>query len=740
MSTRRFSPIRFATLIVGLALLAPVFESAHADPVHLATAEANREWLKGADQVLAGDFNSAVSTLESVQRIEPGHETVKSAISWLRNAQTLADSRERLRARNLELEIDKSNEFVEKKDWSEAVRHAATALLHARDREAFIEQPWLKDIIEHGRAEIEKYKSEGAWRDALILYNLLLEFDPDNPEYKDGFKLCRQRAHFELVYDKKGAWKSDLRGIDKSVVHDIVQKIDDDYVRDVDFKKLCIAGLKNLLILSETPELVEVFPELGDKDLLDPFAARLRNLIARHVKRREHFGSRAVTAVFRRVLAANRDSVRLPESVLVDEFVSGLLEPLDKFTTVIWPSEVEEFNKYTRGEFIGVGIQITKQESGFLRVESPLENSPAYNAGIQPGDLITAVDGTSTADMSSIMQAVNLITGRPNTEVILTIRNPTTQEEREITLAREKIKIHTVHGDHRDPTKPTQWDYMIDPDFGVCYVRVSSFMEKTVDDLEDALVQMRADGCRGLILDLRFNPGGLLTSALGMCELFLNEGTPIAKTKGRSTHEERFEARPSHKRAHFGDIPLIVLVNDYSASASEIVAGALSGLKEACIIGQRTFGKGSVQRLIPVARNQAYLKLTTDRYYVPDKDAPDQWYLLNKEEGAKTWGIDPHIEVAVIPQENRKILRLRRQRDLLKGKNQKELPKAVLERRASSQPAIPEPEDDYADVDPQIFTALNVMRIKLASDQPWALPPREQRVLSRAAAPSPNRQ
>jgi hypothetical protein len=184
-------------------------------------------------------------------------------------------------------------------------------------------------------------------------------------------------------------------------------------------------------------------------------------------------------------------------------------------------------------------------------------------------------------------------------------------------------------------------------------------------------------------------------------------------------------------------MPLIVLVNEYSASASEIVAGALAGLKEACIVGTRTFGKGSVQNLIPIMDGQAYLKLTTAHYYVPDSDLPenDQWYLLHRRPAAETWGVEPHVLVKLIPQEIGKVLRLRRERDVLKGRNQAAVPEEILERRPTSKPAEDFPEDPDPDVDPQLVMALNIMRMKLVSNQPWALAPRLERTLSVAEGP-----
>jgi carboxyl-terminal processing protease len=489
--------------------------------------------------------------------------------------------------------------------------------------------------------------------------------------------------------------------------------------------------LESLLILAQAKPLTKTFPTLGDDDLVDTFVTRIKGLIQRKIEPATKFSAKDVGSVFRSVLEANKDSVKLPESVLVDEFVAGLLEPLDEFTSVIWPSEVDEFNKHTRGEFVGVGIQITQPEGSCIRVESPLEDSPAYYAGVKPGDLITEVDGKSTLDMT-INQAVREITGEPGTQVTLTIKDSQTDEIRKLSLKRQKIKIRTVSGYRRDDSRPTGWDYFIDPENKIGYINVSGFMDKTVDDLELALKQLQNEGSRGLILDLRFNPGGLLTSAVRMCELFMRENDPIVQTKGRNRSQN------TEIRSRFGQgstpMPLIILVNEYSASASEIVAGALSGLKEACVVGTRTFGKGSVQNLIPIEDNQAYLKLTTVHYYVPDADLAEKWYLLHRKPESDSWGVEPHIVVKVIPQEITKILRLRRERDLLKGKDQAEIPKEILERQPTTQPNPHLQEDENPNVDPQLVAALDVMRMKLISRQPWTLSPRQERVVTHADA------
>ncbi len=757
----------------------------------LASARARELWLRGSDQVLSGDFAGALPTLEKIRQVEPGNDQIDTVISWLRKVQELDASRARLRERTYEYYVNKALKTMEEakeydvavaaglkpekkressevksdepdlalesepapsvssiddnegeggedKDdggykWSRALSYCLAAMMNAGDEAAFRKEPWLKEIVDHVLVEIERHKEKNEWSDALALNGYLREIFSNDQEYKDNHRYLVKRAHLEFIYGPKSQWRKSLREVTASAIPQILDRIEEDYVEEVDLKKLCIEGVEQLIILAEAESLSKTFPTLADRDIVSHFVTRLQGLRRTRVDNRPSLRARDVGAVFNRVLVANKESgLNLPEAVLVDEFVTGMSDPLDEFTSVIWPAEVEEFNKHTRGEFVGVGIQITQDIGKFIRVETPLEDSPAYKAGIKPGDFITAVDGKNTKDMT-ITQAVGEITGEPGTKVTLTIEDGVTHEVKDYVLRREQIKLRTVRGHQRDDSRATGWDFMIDPDAKIGYVRVSGFMDKTVEDLDRAIQQLRSEGSNGLILDLRFNPGGLLTSAVKMSELFLGRDEPIVKTKGRSRQQNmEISSKNDHK---FGGTPLIVLVNEYSASASEIVAGAVAGLKEACIIGTRTFGKGSVQNLIPIADNKAYLKLTTAYYYVYDADLPeDPWYCLHKRPGSENWGVEPHVVVKVIPQEQSKILRLRRERDLLKGKDGGEIPKEVLERRPTSQPDEPLPVDEDPDVDPQLETALNIMRIKLLSKQPWAMPPREMRALSRSNA------
>jgi len=761
---------------------------AWADPRsdQMASATARELWLKGSDQVLAGDFLSALITLEKAAKLQPDNPDLNKGLSWLQEFRDLSESRERLRQRCYDYyvgkalqaakearenpasqpaetaaedsakaspppdgkaaattdrdpadeedpefgaaDFDESNPLFK---WGTALRYAQAAMLNSKDKDAFRAEPWLREIVENVLLQIERHKGLNEWRNALVLYDILRDLFPDNQSYQDGYDFCRKRAHLGFIYGPKSSWKTDLRGVSASALKEILNRIDSDYVEPVDFRKICLSGLEHLVLLAQATELEKQFTTLGDKKLVGLFVDKVNAIIDDIDRDQTKFTARDLLRAFDRVVSINEDSIRLDERVLVDEFVAGLLEPLDEFTSVIWPAEVDEFNKHTRGEFVGVGIQITKPEGQPVRVESPLENTPAFRAGVKPGDVITHIDGQSTLDMT-IMQAVRTITGEPGTTVTLTIKDGLTEETHDLVLKREMIEIRTVAGAKRDEHKPTGWDYLLDPEQKIGYVRVSGFMDKTVADLKDALRQLRSEKCRGLILDLRFNPGGLLTSARDMCELFLDADDPIVQTKGRNRAQNAtIRTRPHEILA---DMPIIVLVNEYSASASEIVAGALAGKRGACVVGERTFGKGSVQNLIPICDNKAYLKLTTAYYYLYDMDLPgdDAWFCMHKKPGAKSWGVDPHVSIPVIPQELNKILRLRRERDVLKGKDQPEVPREVLERTATTQPSPHIQEDENPDTDPQLVAALNLMRFKLVSRQPWALAPRTERMVTQA--------
>lgn len=390
-----------------------------------------------------------------------------------------------------------------------------------------------------------------------------------------------------------------------------------------------------------------------------------------------------------RVLADTLDQVErnyvkeIDRRRLMEAAIRGILQELDPYSNYISPDEMQEFKTSVEQQFGGIGIQIT-MEGGQLKVLSPLVGTPAYRAGIQAGDWIVAIEGQSTAGIS-LDEAVRRLKGEAGTSVTITIARPASDYKETITLQREIIRIETVLGDRRK--EDDSWDFMYDSQRRIGYVRLTAFSRETPQELKRALEELKAQGLRGLVLDLRFNPGGLLSSAIEVADLFVSQGT-IVSTAGRASPERRWEAVAEGTYEGF---PMAVLVNRYSASASEIVAACLQDHKRAIIVGERTWGKGSVQNVVELGGGQSALKLTTAGYQRPNG------HNIHREEGAgedQEWGVmpDPGYEVKFSDDETRGFLRYRRQRDLLLVNHYRQPSKGGPEQPQQQTPPEPQPE------------------------------------------------
>ena len=289
---------------------------------------------------------------------------------------------------------------------------------------------------------------------------------------------------------------------------------------------------------------------------------------------------------------------------LIRHALAGMLQDLDPYSQFLDADAYEDMKDDTSGHFGGIGIVIS-MKTGLLTVVSPMEGTPGFRAGILSGDIIIEVNGEETRDMG-LSESVNLMRGEPNTDVSLKILRPSTQEIEELTITREIIEVTSVK------------DAEMIQD-GIGYIRITQFNEPTADSLKKELKALIEEDMRGLILDLRGNPGGLLSSAAEVAELFLPRGELIVFTRGRNGQTDMNPFKSSgftHYTAK--DFPIVVLVNGGSASAAEIVAGALQDHKRAMLVGEKTFGKGSVQSLLPLEDGSA-IKLTTAKYYTPSE-------------------------------------------------------------------------------------------------------------------------
>jgi carboxyl-terminal processing protease len=351
---------------------------------------------------------------------------------------------------------------------------------------------------------------------------------------------------------------------------------------------------------------------------------------------------------------------------LVEDMINGGLERLDPYSAFMNDSEFKDFERKSDGKFGGVGIQVgLDRTTGGLVVTTPLVGTPAYEAGILAGDLIVKIDG-KPLDGIRTREAIEQVQGEIGKPVTLTVVHEGQKKPVDITIVRAEIHIETVLGDHRKPDNPAEWDYVIDKDKKIAYIRLLEFEKPTAETLEKVLTQLQSEGIRGVVLDLRGNPGGLLTSAVAVADLFLTNGR-IVSTQGRKGPERVYEAKEAGTLFEpAATHPIAVLIDRYSASASEIVAAALQDHGRAVIVGERSFGKGSVQNIYQMEDHTA-LKLTTQKYQrpsgknihrFPDSKESDEWGVLP----------NPGFEVKLPDEERYQFLVARRKRDVVHGK------------------------------------------------------------------------
>src|SRR5215475_1897701 len=328
------------------------------------------------------------------------------------------------------------------------------------------------------------------------------------------------------------------------------------------------------------------------------------------------------------------DGQKLTYQELVYGALKGMLNTLDPHSEFMEPDKYKELQNDTQGTFGGLGIVISMKDN-FVTVVAPMEDTPGFKAGILSGDRIIKIDGKSTEKMS-LQDAVKTLRGDPGTDVKITIFRPSNNQMKEYTLKRAVINIDMVKDINGKKEFPIGEDK-------IGYVRLVQFGEKTSDDLETALQKLKRQDMKALILDLRWNPGGLLEQAVDVCEKFLPRGELVVTTEGRNPpqNSRRYAERRGGDELH--NMPIVILVNLGSASASEIVAGCLQDLNRGIILGEKTFGKGSVQSILPLQDGSA-LRLTTAKYYTPSHK------VIHEQ------GITPDIFVPMSDEEERDIL------------------------------------------------------------------------------------
>ncbi len=382
--------------------------------------------------------------------------------------------------------------------------------------------------------------------------------------------------------------------------------------------------------------------------------------------------------VFERVRADYVEEVT--DQQLIEYAIQGMLSTLDPHSSYLNAESFGDMRVQTKGEFGGLGIEVT-MENGFVKVVSPIDDTPAYRAGVKPGDFITHLDGEPILGLT-LNEAVEKMRGPVNTDLTVTIRREN-QEPFDLTITRDVIKIQSVRNRTED---------------NVGYIRITTFNQQTMPGLEKAFTEIKAEAggdLRGFILDLRNNPGGLLDQAVEVSDAFIEQGE-IVSTRGRIAEDsQRFNATPGDLA---DGLPVVVLINGGSASASEIVAGALQDHRRAIIMGTRSFGKGSVQTIIPLGLNGA-MRLTTARYFTPSGRS------------IQALGIDPDILVEQATVEQAEAARPGRREADLRGA----LTNPNEENGVGEQPSGEVPEDGHVlseatEKDYQLARAFDLLR------------------------------
>jgi carboxyl-terminal processing protease len=406
----------------------------------------------------------------------------------------------------------------------------------------------------------------------------------------------------------------------------------------------------------------------------------------------------------------DRSLQELDRSKLFEGALTGMLQQLkDEPSSYLAPEPFSEVKEDLNQQFGGIGIEVVLDpDTQQITVATPMPGTPAEEAGIRPRDRILKIDGHSTRGLT-LYDAAKLMKGAVGTPVVLTVQHEADKEPAEIRIVRATIQRDSVVGDRRKPDRT--WDFFLEDDRRIGYVQITSFGERTAEELDQAIRGLLAQGMQGLILDLRGNHGGLLLPAVEVCNLFISSGE-IVTTRGREgVVREDFRARG---QGTLPDFPMAVLVNEFSASASEIVAACLQDHERAVIVGERTFGKGTVQEIIPLPWGFGALKVTVASYWRPSgKDInrpsrpPGNGHLQAEPNGV--WGVTPNkgFDVHLDAKQVERLSRWWRQRQLGGPKTQK-----PAKTPAGPPPHKPEP-GLRTDVDPQLAKAVEYIRQRI---------------------------
>ncbi len=624
------------------------------------------------DRILAGDFAGAGRVCQS---LDPADSRVAQFSNVLLRYNELEKKRTQKRQTALEeqiKEIEKIREEVKDAAFEpNQIDTLFAAVVRAREysdddkKEAVLADPFVQRAMTEARQKAEMYEKDGKWVDAYTHYYywMVLLYEEDKV-YKDKAEQLTDMASIELSLKKSDCGETAIeryQGIEPVMFIRALHALDNQYVHPIEYRELCQKAIERCRLLCRV--VIDSKEELAwrtDPNMQDQWFAAL-DAVQQAVTdpNNKEFSLQEMVQLFNDILILNDTTLQLPKEVMIAHFAEAALSALDPFTNIIWPWNVKDFEKNMTQQFSGIGVEISKSAKA-IKIGSLLPDTPAYRAGLDAEDEIIAVNGESTEKMS-IFCAVEKITGPKGTKVNLTIRRPVTSKVWDVTIVRDKIVVQPLRGWQRGTD--SQWDWMVDPANRIGYIRLTTFTETSGPDLDATLKKLEENGgLNGLILDLRFNPGGYLQSAAEVVDLFVKEGVIVKSTprQGFSTYEI------AHAKGTHPDYPLVILINEASASASEIVSGALQDPKHqrAILVGQRSYGKGSVQVVSGYSGGGSQMKFTVAYYHLPSDQQVKNRYQMEKL-GRKDWGIAPDIEVEINSAEMKDMMERQRDNDVL---------------------------------------------------------------------------
>ncbi|MCX5688889.1 MAG: S41 family peptidase, partial [Planctomycetota bacterium] len=569
---------------------------------------------------------------------------------------------------------------------SKALRSATELDLLSIDKAAVKADPQIIDLVKHSKLAAAEAESRGDVFAAYELFSLLGTLNEESGEFKPDVRRLSHRLDMLRLYVPETLWKlrnerqkasgdkelppynpfgddykTKLGTIDKAMLLRAVGRTTT-HVERQPVNVVIAGGLESLRTMVTTKDLSGAFPKLAEPAARDAMVAAIDEETRKIAEAAREPDVAQLDSLLERLMSVNDASTRIAPFAILHEFGNGAMGKLDEFSAIIWPDELRRFNKMTQASFVGVGIQIEYDETSNVRVVSPLEGTPAQRAGVHPGDILKKVDGRVVFGLS-LDQAVDVITGPQGTDVVLTMQRKNADkkdekgeaiaEDLDFRLTRTVIKVPTAKGWTRSGIKEDDWNWFIDKESGIGYLRLTQFAETTGKELDDAVAAMKKQGLTGLIFDLRFNPGGLLDQAVKIGRRFVDSpnGFIVAMRGPDGIITSPEETQP--ERARLAGIPIIVMVNEGSASASEIVSGALKcfqqggpldGKLDCIVLGARSFGKGSVQNVWPLTANSA-IKVTTQYYVIPDRT------IRHRRPGSEKWGVEPNFLVEMLPKQ-----------------------------------------------------------------------------------------